>query len=157
FPEFKKYPSVYALMAKQIDMQFADARALMKLPASEVDPGAGCNLTTAATLCNLISGLSVVLFTPDKAVLTKELSAGKYRASGDRFKGLLKGYYPWQTDDNVAQTVDNVYKFVRNPLAHQLGVFKNPTLWIDKSPLKDSQLVEIETASARPTWIPKTY
>jgi len=67
-------------------MQFNDVRAMMRLPLPAVGIEAGCDFATAMTLCNLISEISVVLYTP------RNPKAGR----GKRFKKLLEEFYPWE-------------------------------------------------------------
>jgi hypothetical protein len=145
-PEFKVYPAVDNFVTYHLAMQFDDVRCLMKLPLPEVGLGAGCNFAAAATLCNLISGISVVLYTP------KDPSSG----SGKKFKGLLEKFYPWEPGEKKAEKSKVIYDLVRNPLAHSLGVLKKGSLPISimKDALTEAQLEEVENSSVRPTWVP---
>ncbi len=80
FPEFNGYPHVHNFVARHPDMQFDDVRGMMKLPLPKFGIPAGCNFAAAAALCNLIGGISVVLYTP------KDTKSG----SGKRFNELVE-------------------------------------------------------------------
>lgn len=146
--EFNSYPSVHSFVKYHLDMQFDDVRGMMRLPLPEIGIQAGCNFAVAATLCNLISGISVVLYTP------KNSKSG----SGARFKALLKEFYPWepQKDKDKENKAKTVYDLVRNPLSHSLGVLRKGSLpiAIAKNSLTEAQLEEIENSSVRPAWVP---
>jgi hypothetical protein len=127
-------------------MQFDDIRGMLKLPLPEVGIKAGCNFSAAAMLCNLISGISVVLYTPKN----------KNIGSGKRFRELLKEYYPWEDGENRQQKSEIIYDFIRNPLAHSLGVLKRGSLpiAIHKDALTEEQIEEMEKSYIRPSWVP---
>lgn len=147
FAEIKGYQHVYNFITKHLDMQFNDVRGMMKLPCPEFGIDAGCNFAAAAALCNLISGVSVVLYTP------KEPNSG----SGKKFKELLCEFYPWDSGENKEEKAKVIYYLIRNPLAHSLGVLNRSSLpiSISKSALTEDQLQEIEGTSVRPTWVPQ--
>jgi hypothetical protein len=120
-PELAHYPHIRAFVQQHHGMQFADVRAMLRLPTGEGENriDSGCNFAAASTLCNLISGISVVFFNrqarPPGAQSTR-------RDRGRRFTALMMGYYPWQpTEDREAKT-DALYEFARNPIVHALGV-----------------------------------
>jgi len=110
-PEFKAYPAVNVFVRDHLAMQFDDVRGMMKLPLPGVGIRAGCNFAAAAILCNLISGISVVLYTP------RDPNA----RSGKKFRELLKEFYPWELSEDMAEKTKVIYDIVRNPLAHSLG------------------------------------
>lgn len=146
FLEFRAYPAVDNFVTNHLTMQFDDVRGMMKLPISEAGIEAGCNFAAAATLCNLISGISVILYTP------KNPKSG----SGKKFKELLEEFYPWEPGEKRAEKSKVIYDVVRNPLTHSLGVLKkgsSPTT-IEKIALTEAQLQDIENSTARPTWVP---
>lgn len=147
FPQFKGYPHVHNFVANHLDMQYNDVRGMMKLPRPKVGIRAGCNFAAAAALCNLISGISVVLYTPNDPKIS----------SGNRFKELLDNFYPWDLGENKAEKAKVIYDLVRNPLAHSLGVLSKGSLPISirKSAFTEAQLKKIENASVRPTWVPQ--
>jgi len=127
-------------------MQFDDVRVMMRLPLPEVGLRAGLNFSAAVMLCNLISGISVVLYTPPSSKLR----------SGEKFKTLLENYYPWEIGENKKDKAKIIYDLIRNPLAHSLGVLKKGVMpiSIEKSPLGENQLENIEYSEMRPTWVP---
>jgi hypothetical protein len=146
FPEFRNYPEVLNFATNHLDMQFNDVRGMMKLPLPAIGITGGCNFAAAAILCNLISGISVVLYTP------KRRKAG----SGEKFKSLLGDFYPWEPGEKKAEKSKAIYDLVRNPLAHSLGVLKKGSLplSIKKGALTEARLQELENASVRPNWVP---
>ena len=77
-------------------MQFADMRALLRLPRDDVAPNVGCNLTMAATVLNHISGFSIWFFhTPYAQQLSNEEARGRGMPfSRRRFLGFVRAYYP---------------------------------------------------------------
>src|SRR5262245_30494529 len=106
-------------------MQFGDVRSLMHLPMPGWGLTHGCNFVGAAAICNLVSGISVSLFKP--AQTKKHDSQGRWvdLGAGDLFKALLVSFYPWQNGESQRQKEEKshiLYKFVRNPFAHSLGV-----------------------------------
>ena len=56
-------PATKHFLRRQVDMQIADIRLLFRLPANDLDPHVGCNLTAAAMMLNMISGFSRWFFT----------------------------------------------------------------------------------------------
>lgn len=147
FSEFKVYPHVNDFVVNHLDMQFNDVRGIMKLPRPKVGIVAGCNFAAAAALCNLISGISRVLYTPKAPKI----------GSGTRFKELLENFYPWDPRERKAENAKVIYDLVRNPLTHSLGVLSNSSLpiCIRKGPLTEAQLRRIEDSSVRPSWAPQ--
>lgn len=143
---FKRYPAVYEFVSKHVDMQFNDVRGMLKLPLPTAGIDAGCNFATTAMLCNLISGISVILYTPKS----------KKRDSGTKFKELLRNFYSWERGESKGEKAKIIYKFARNPLAHSLGTLEKNSLPVSilKSPLSETQIEEIEHSVTRPTWVP---
>lgn len=144
--EFDPYPLVRRFIDEHVSMQFDDVRAMMKLPLPKNGLPAGCNFAAAA-LSNLISGVSVALYTPKKGTT----------GSGAKFKELLVEWYPWESGEDKADKAKVIYDLVRNPLAHALGVLKKGSVAfaIEKEPLTEAQLEEIENATTRPGWVPQ--
>ena len=127
-PELTMYPHVQAFVQHHLAMQFGDVRAMLRLPIiqraarPEDRIENGCNFAAAATICNLISGISVVLFN------RRGRPAGPRRRPtdrGTRFREILDAnYYPWQIGENRVATRNAIYDIARNPLAHALGVLE---------------------------------
>jgi hypothetical protein len=122
-PQLANYPTVRAFVQQHHGMQFADVRAMLRLPTGEGENRihSGCNFAAAATLCNLISGISVVFFNRHGR------PAGPRRPQrdrGPRFTALLMGYYPWQPGEDRAAKTAALYEFARNPIVHALGVLE---------------------------------
>ncbi|MFL5241283.1 MAG: hypothetical protein ACJ8FY_04185 [Gemmataceae bacterium] len=123
-PELANYPTIRAFVQQHHGMQFADVRAMLRLPTGEGENRIdnGCNFAAAATLCNLISGISVVFFNR-QGRLPGPRPRPKDR--GRRFTALLMGnYYPWQPGEDRAAKTDVLYCVARNPIAHSLGVLE---------------------------------
>ena len=146
--EFGNYPAVLNFVTNHLDMQFDDVRGMMKLPLPKIGITGGCNFAAAGILCNLISGISVVLYTPKK----------KKMGSGEKFKSLLEDFYPWEPGEKKEDKSKVIYDFIRNPLAHSLGVSKKGSfkVFIKKGPLTEAKLQKIEKSSVRPNWVPQT-
>jgi hypothetical protein len=122
-PQLALYPTVCAFVQQHHGMQFADVRAMLRLPTGTGDSriDTGCNFAAGSTLCNLISGISVVFFNRRGRAPGRRKPA---RDRGRRFTALLMGYYPWQSGENRATKTEALYKFARNPIVHALGVLQ---------------------------------
>ncbi len=117
--DFKDWPKVERFVKKRISMQYEDLRKLMQ--------ERGFNLLAVAGLCDLVSGLSVSLHKPPvtkKWIVVCGTKKQVDLGTGDLFKILLEAYYPWQKGERRKRKSEIIYKFVRNPLAHSLGVGK---------------------------------
>jgi hypothetical protein len=146
FTELRRKPALYKFVKEHLDMQFDDVRGMMKLPLHGVGITGGCNFAAAAIICNLISGISMELYTPRK----------RKSGSGKRFKELLERFYPWEEGENKVQNSEVIYDMIRNPLSHSLGVLRKDSLpiSIDKHALTETQLQQIENSGLRPHWVP---
>jgi hypothetical protein len=123
-PELAKYPSIRTFVLSHLSMQFGDVRAMLRLPTGDGDTRIenGCNFAAAATICNLISGISVVFFDRRRRPQGPRIPP---RDRGARFRNLLNAnYYPWQPSEDCAVKTDALYDLARNPLAHALGVLE---------------------------------
>jgi hypothetical protein len=125
FPEARDLPAVQTLLREQVDMQFADMRALLRLPSDDVAPGVGCNFTMGAMLFNQISGFSIWMFHNRQAQRIKTEERKKKRRdplAGKRFKAFVRAYYPRRPGEPAISTIaDKLYE-TRNVLSHNLGV-----------------------------------
>ena len=123
-PQLAQYPNVQRFVRDHLAMQFGDVRAMLRLPiGGEIGIDNGCNFAAAATICNIISGISVVLFN------RKGRPPGPRQKPSDRgrrFRNLLRApYYPWQKGEDPAVKTDVLYELARNSLAHALGVLES--------------------------------
>jgi len=144
-PEFSR------LIENQIAMQFNDVHTMLRLPMPEQALEAGCNFTAANSLLALISGLS--------ALLTQDLDTTNV-GSGKMFKKVMKGYYPWDiqpteadtTPHGIDGTIEQLYKYFRNPLAHSLGIKTkgNYLVTVEKSPLSEPDIELLERSTVPP-------
>ncbi|MBI4583217.1 MAG: hypothetical protein HY717_04260 [Planctomycetes bacterium] len=119
---------------------------MLRLPILDQGLSGGCNFAAAAAICNLISGISEVLYRP----------AGN-PDSGPRFKSLLENYFPWEKGERRKDRAKLLYKYIRNPLAHELGLDRRThttRIIIRKGPLSDEKIKELESSVNRPEWLP---
>lgn len=150
FPELKGplRVSLRRLCSDHFDMQIEDVRVLLRLPKAGFP--AGCNFAATAVLFNMIAGVSVCFYEASPAALTNG-------DRGKRFKNLLIDFFPWPAGVSAKDGADVFYKFGRNPLAHALGldVPDAPEIGINKGPLSERKILELEDASALPAWAPQ--
>src|SRR4051794_5258958 len=92
FREVEARPFLRRVLAEQVDMHMADLRVLLAMPIPSCGFDGGCNLTATALLCSVVSGASTLFF---EASL-ESVRSGARRDSGERFKEVMKLYYPWQ-------------------------------------------------------------
>lgn len=80
------------------------------------------HITSGVMCLNTVAGISAVLYKPD------EYNDGP---AGKHFKELLNNYYPWDLDCpdgiNKEDAVNELYKEIRNPLTHSLGIDTSKT------------------------------
>lgn len=129
--DFKDWPKVERFVKKRISMQYEDLRKLMQ--------ERGFNLLAVAGLCDLVSGLSVSLYKPTvtkKWIVVCGTKKQVDLGTGDLFKLLLEAYYPWQKGERRKRKSEIIYKFVRNPLGHSLGMGKKSNLRIEAAKCK---------------------
>jgi hypothetical protein len=119
---FKSYPRVYDFVFNCVRMQFEDVGTMLRLPMQAHGLNNGCNFASASVICNLISGVSVTIFQP--AVFERSNKRGKIRpiGSGEAFTEFVKGFYPDPTPASRSEVATVLYKELRNPFAHALGV-----------------------------------
>ena len=139
------YPRVRSFVREHLDMQFDDVRSMMKLPRPTRGLTGGCNFAAAATLCNLMAGVAIVLYR----------KAPRLPGTGSGFIALLMQYYPWQRGENGKENAELLYEFVRNPLVHSLGLSNTPRqraahVTIVKTSLSERQLRRIEKSASPP-------
>ena len=150
FGAVQPYPHLRRLLVIQLDMQFADLRGLLRLPLKKAGIGAGCNLTAAALLFNIISGSSVLFYQSSMKALKNQSGRGQ------RFKELLGRYYPFEHDDLPRAAAPTVlYEAARNPLAHALAIQvgrRHATVTYMKDSLPAARVRELATTRHRPSW-----
>jgi hypothetical protein len=149
FPELKgpQRASLRRLCREHFDMQIEDVRVLLRMPKAGYP--AGCNFAAVAVLFNLIGGVSVCFYRASPKALTNG-------DRGRRFKNVLVDFFPWPTGVAAKDGADVFYKFGRNPMAHALAldVPDAPDIGINKGPLSERRIFELEDATALPTWAP---
>lgn len=141
-------PVVQRFIRGQLDMQFHDIHCMLRLPLLEHDLGAGCNFASANVLLAIVSGVS--------ALLTSSLdTTGK---SGALFKKILLDYYPWDVQSPegsvVERSIDHLYQYFRNPLAHSLGIKTKGNFQVavakTKEGLSEADIEQLENSLSSP-------
>lgn len=137
-------PSIVERFVRQhLEMQFQDIHCMLRLPLPAQDINAGCNFAIANSLLSLVSGLS--------AFLTENIDTSGN--SGTKFKEVLLNYYPWDLQPLVNSTkersVDHLYEYFRNPLAHSLGLRRkgNFLIVIAKGILSEQEIEKLEQST----------
>lgn len=123
-PALGQYPNIHNFVVNHLAMQFGDVRSMLRLPVGDGDQRIenGCNFPGAATICNLVSGISVVLY---NRLGRPHGPRRRPTDRGQRFRNLLSAdYYPWQAGEDRAAKTEAIYSLARNPLAHALGVLE---------------------------------
>ena len=135
-------------LIKHLDMLLGDVHAMLRLPLKEEGLTHGCNFAAATVLVEIIGGVSATLF---------QHSGGP----GEKYKTLLRNWYPWDsegvTDHAVASHM--LYKFMRNPLAHELGIAEKKGGIGKSNGLPEDLIERLELSPAPPSnrtiqWIP---
>ncbi len=154
--------SIRDFIATHVDMQFADVHAMLRLPLTEDGLEAGCNFACVSSLCGLIAGASTIFYSQSGS-------------NAERFKGVLKDYYPWRLQPKggatQAESVATIYADYRNPLAHawavstkEVGKHPNKRIIMDasakafgvvKQALTEEAVAALEVSTGRPpSWLP---
>ncbi len=163
---FRPYPLVYAFVFEHIRMQFEDIGAMLRLPMQAHGLHNGCNFASASIICNLISGVAVTIFQP--AVTQRPDRHGNMQTigSGEAFREFVKAFYPDASPQRRSDVADVLYRQLRNPFAHALGVLSKGAfqLAIRKvvsahaatkgDGLTQAEVAAIEESPQRPSGIP---
>ena len=163
---FRSFPLVYEFVFNHVRMQFEDIGAMVRLPMQAHGLNNGCNFASVSVICNLISGVSVTIFQP--AVSQKADRHGNLQVigSGEAFKEFVRAFYPDPTAQRRSDVADVLYKQLRNPFAHALGVLSRGAfqLQIKKvlstnattsgDGLTQAEVAAIEESPQRPGGIP---
>lgn len=151
---FRPYPLVYRFVVDHVRMQFEDVGAMLRLPMQAHGLTNGCNFASASVICNLLSGVSVTIFRP--AVTERPDRHGKMQpiGSGEAFREFVKAFYPDPSAQRRAEVADVLYRYLRNPFAHALGVLGKGDLRLKVSkvtppnaPTKGDGLSQAEVAA----------
>lgn len=89
YPEVQAYPNLKNLLDKVVDMQFADLRDLMRLPAYGIKTG--MNLTAAARLFDTISGCSICFYNTSPDKLSKGILGQAIQRAPEQFLPVERG------------------------------------------------------------------
>jgi hypothetical protein len=73
----------------------------------------------ASWLCNLIAGISVVLY--ERGTGLRKTKRRAEDRPGNRFTKVMQSYYPWQAQENPQELSHVLYQLVRNPMSHCLA------------------------------------
>jgi hypothetical protein len=125
YTEAQPLPAVRRLLEEQVDMQFSDLRALLRLPSDRIAPRVGCNLTTGTMIFNQISGFSIWFFHNREAqrIIGRERKEKRSMPlAGARFKGFVRAYYPRAGSEPSLRSIADALYEARNLLSHNLGV-----------------------------------
>lgn len=119
---FRPYPLVYDFVFNHVRMQFEDIGPMLRLPMQAYGLNNGCNFASASIICNLISGVSVTIFQP--AVIQRPDRHGNPQTigSGEAFREFVKAFYPDASPQRRSDVAGVLYRQLRNPFAHALGV-----------------------------------
>jgi hypothetical protein len=119
---FRPHRLVYDFVFNHVRMQFEDIGAMLRLPMQAHGLNNGCNFASASIICNLISGISVTIFQP--VVIQKPDKHGNMQmiGSGEAFKEFVKAFYPDPSPQRRSDVAAVLYKQLRNPFAHALGM-----------------------------------
>jgi len=122
---FRPYRLVYDFVFNHVRMQFEDIGAMLRLPMQAHGLNNGCNFASASVICNPISGVSVTIFQP--AVIQKPDRHGNMQMlrSGEAFREFVKAFYPDPSAQRRSDVADVLYKQLRNPFVHALGVLRS--------------------------------
>jgi hypothetical protein len=139
-PGIKERKEVHKFVKECLSMLFEDVRGIIVQR--------GYNFACANLLCDLISGLSVTVYQP------ADTSIGP----GKAFKMFLQSpFFPWEPADTARskkEKADVLYRFIRNPLSHALGIDETPgrdiTIGKKTKPLDKRKLRQLEKSPTRP-------
>jgi hypothetical protein len=157
---------VYDFVNKHVRMQFEDVGAMLRLPMTAHGLSNPCNFAAASVICNLISGISVTIFHPTVTQRRDKHGHMQMISGGEAFKEFVKAFYPEHSLGRRSEVADVLYRQLRNPFAHALGVLSkgayqlqikrvasaNPATPGDG--LTPPQLAAIEEAHQRPGRVP---
>ncbi len=163
---FRPYPLVYDFVFNHVRMQFEDVGAMLRLPMQAHGLNNGCNFASASVICNLISGISVTIFQP--AVTQRPDRHGNMQTigSGEAFREFVKAFYPEPSPQRRSDVADVLYRQLRNPFAHALGVLSkgafqlaikkvvSPNAATKGDGLTQAEVAAIEESPQRPGGIP---
>jgi hypothetical protein len=159
FAEAQNLPAVQRLLAEQVDMQFADLRALLRLPNDDIAPNVGVNLTATAAILGQISGLSIWFLQNRWAqTISREEKQRRMILSKRRFLGFVRAYYPRAAGEPDIRTIARTLYETRNLLVHNLGVTdaeakknrRQVFLVKPDPPLTSADVVDLETHAQYP-------
>jgi hypothetical protein len=119
---FRPYRLVYDFVSTHVRMQFEDIGAMLRLPMQKHGLNNGCNFASASIICNLISGVSVTVFQPKVFQRKNKRGEMPMIGSGEAFKEYVKAFYPDPSPRRRSDVAGVLYKQLRNPFAHSLGV-----------------------------------
>jgi hypothetical protein len=139
---------------QRLDPLLADVHAMMRLPLPDAGLQAGCNLSAALSLLEVVGGVSIVFYV-DPALATADPRTQRKQ----RFLETMAKLFPWDQEQHLAGAITGMhaaavlYEAFRNPLAHALGVYDGPYLGnikVAKGPISESEVEAIEHAAIRP-------
>jgi len=119
---FCPYAFVYRFVVDHVRMQFEDVGAMLRLSMQAHGLTNGCNFASASVICNLLSGVSVTIFQPPVTQRPDRHGRMQTIGSGEAFREFVKAFYPDPSPQRRSEVADVLYRYLRNPFAHALGV-----------------------------------
>jgi hypothetical protein len=162
---FRPYGLVYDFIFNHVRMQFEDVGAMLRLPIQAHGLNNGCNFASASVLCNLISGVSVTIFQPPVIQRPDRHGNMQVIGSGEAFREFVRAFYPDPSPQGRSDVADVLYRQLRNPFAHALGVLSRGAYRLEIKKvlsshaatqgdgLMQAEVATIEEASQRPGWV----
>ncbi|HXP86111.1 MAG TPA: hypothetical protein VN841_15410 [Bryobacteraceae bacterium] len=121
-------------------MLLGDVHAMLRLPLKEEGLTHGCNFAAATVLVEIIGGVSATLF---------QYNGG----TREKYRRLLEHWYPWDAEGCTDRAAAShlLYKFIRNPLAHELGIGKKRGGFRKSNGLPEELIERLELSPAPPS------
>jgi hypothetical protein len=166
---FEKYEFVEKLVSERLGAMWQGVRQMMLASSKKNSGEYGYDFETVTALCNLVSGLSVVLFDGHLEKMRASLNGrsadercGHKRivernrelyleefSDRKKFVDLMVAFFPWTPAENKSQVATEVYRLLRCQHVHSLGLSsgKEPEIFIVKGNYAKDDLAKLEDAS----------
>lgn len=117
-------PRVREIIERVEKLRFSDVHSMLRLPIGNHGLRARCNFAITDVLTAVIAGASTVLYDQ------------KTSHVGERFKGVLEDYFPWDLEPKTSVPppvgAAAIYHVFRNPLTHDWGLDLKNTQRVSK-------------------------
>jgi hypothetical protein len=106
-----------------VRMQSEDVGAMLRLPMRAHGLTNGCNFASASVICNLLSGVSVIIFQP--AVTQRPDRHGRMQTigSGEAFWEFVKAFYPDPSPQRRSEVADVCFIGTSGTHSHMRSVY----------------------------------